>query len=85
MKHKVARFKPTVVLQHPHSTDTPNIWRMPWLSLARDVPTVRVWASGIAYYNDHGEPRAKLGKVLALTKSAGNDVRDIVVDARSYE
>lgn len=35
MHARVARFRPTVMLQHPHSTDTPNIWRMPWESLAR--------------------------------------------------
>jgi hypothetical protein len=84
MKRKVARFQPTVVLQHPHSTDTPNIWRLPWLTLAREVPSVRVWASGIAHYNWNGRPRAKLDRVLEQTKSAGTGVRDIVVDARAY-
>jgi hypothetical protein len=84
MKRKVARFKPTVVLQHPHSTDTPNIWRMPWLSLARDVPSARAWASGIAFYNNQGGVRAKLDKVLDLTRSSPAAVRDLVVDARSY-
>jgi len=83
LKRRVARFKPTVALQHPHSTDTPNIWRMPWLSLARDVPSARVWASGIAYYAGGGV-RATLDKVLELTKSANDDVVDIVIDARNY-
>jgi hypothetical protein len=84
MKRKVARFKPTLVLQHPHSTDTPNIWRMPWLSLAREFPSVRAWASGIAYYSWTGKVRAKLDRVLDQTKSADADVRDIVLDARAY-
>ena len=84
MRRKVARFRPTVVLQHPHSTDTPNIWRLPWLTLAREVPSVRVWASGIAHYNWNGRPRAKLDRVLEQTKSAAGQVRDIVIDARPY-
>jgi hypothetical protein len=85
MKRKVTRFGPTVVLQHPHSTDTPNIWRMPWLSLARSAPTVRAWASGIAHFNWDREPRATLESVLRLTKSAASEVRDIVIDASAYE
>ena len=85
MKRKVARLTPTVVLQHPHSTDTPNIWRMPWLSLAREVPSVRVWASGIAYYRWGSHPRAELDKVLDQTRSDPDDVRDIIVDAAAYE
>jgi hypothetical protein len=84
MKAKVSRFKPTVVLQHPHSTDTPSIWRMPWCSLARTYPSVRAWASGIAYFSGNGNARAPLDRVLDLTKSAPDDVRDIVVDARAY-
>ena len=84
MERKVARFRPTVVLQHPHSTDTPNIWRMPWLSLAREVPSIRVWASGIGYHRFGSKPRATLAKVLDRTKSAPEDVRDIVVSARAY-
>jgi hypothetical protein len=87
MRRKVTRFRPTVVLQHPHSTDTPKIWRVPWLKLAREVPSVRVWASGIAHYNQNdwnGPPRDKLDRVLEQTKSAGEQVRDIVIDARAY-
>jgi hypothetical protein len=84
MKRRVARFKPTVVLQHPHSTDTPNIWRMPWLSLARDAPSIKAWASGIAYYSWGGKVRSKLDRVLDMTKSDPTSVVDVVLDARAY-
>jgi len=83
MRAKVASFKPTFVLQHPHSTDTPNIWRMPWLSLARDVPSVHTWASGIAYYNNRGKRRAPLRRVQEQTRSE-HGVTDIVIDPKGY-
>jgi len=57
----VRHFKPTVVLQHPHSTDTPNIWRMPWACLARDYPSVRCYASGIGYYAWQGAATSPAG------------------------
>jgi hypothetical protein len=84
MRTRVVGFKPTIVLQHPHSTDTPNIWRLPWLSLAKAVPTIRTWASGIAYYSWGEGERADLSRVLDLTKSDGQQVVDVVLDATAY-
>lgn len=83
MRELAASFRPTIVLQHPHSTDTPNIWRMPWMSLARELPTVRAWASGVAYFSRNGAPRAPLARVLELTK-ADASVVDIVVRSNAY-
>jgi hypothetical protein len=84
MRTRVVGFKPTIVLQHPHSTDTPNIWRLPWLSLTKEVPTIRAWASGIAYYSWGEGERADLSRVLALTKSDDQQVVDLVLDADAY-
>jgi hypothetical protein len=81
MARATARFKPTVVLQHPHSTDSANIWRMPWACLARDYPSVRTYASGIAYFNWHGPARRPLRDVLAGTRSEAG-VADVVVKSR---
>lgn len=72
------RFKPTVVLQHPHSTDTPNIWRMPWACLAQDFPSVKMWASGICYHNPESDCRASLDDVLDGTRSAHPSVVEII-------
>lgn len=74
----VRRFKPTVVLQHPHSTDTPNIWRMPWACLGRDYPSVRCYASGIGYYAWQGRPRRSLRAVLEGTCSPAGVV-DVIM------
>lgn len=80
MRTLARAFEPTVVLQHPHNTDSPNIWRMPWLALARMLPSVKVWASGIAY-NRHGQRRrAPLDRVRELTRSS--PTLDIVVGRR---
>jgi hypothetical protein len=81
MANATAHFKPTIVLQHPHSTDTPNIWRMPWACLAREYPSVRAYASGIGYFRWNGTPRRPLGEVLAGTRSE-DGVVDIVVKTR---
>jgi hypothetical protein len=81
MAKATARFKPTIVLQHPHSTDTPNIWRMPWACLTREYPSVRTYASGIGYFRWSGKPRRQLREVLAGTRSE-DGVVDIVVKSR---
>jgi hypothetical protein len=77
MAAMVQQFRPSVVLQHPHSTDTPNIWRLPWSLIHREIPSVRVWASGIGYYNRHGSLRAPLTEVLQFTQG-GETCLDIV-------
>jgi hypothetical protein len=84
MRALVAKFRPTVVLQHPHSTDTPNIWRLPWLSLAKDTPSLHAWASGIAYYSWGDRERAELARVLDLTKSDATQVLDVVLRSSAY-
>lgn len=79
MRRVVERFKPTIILQHPHSTDTPNIWRQAWLALASKQTSVKAWASGIAYFARSGAPRKPLDRVLLLTKSEVG-VRDVIFD-----
>lgn len=68
---------PGIVIQHPHSTDTPNIWRNAWLGVRQQLPFARSYCSGIRYVNPLGKPRGTLQAVLESTKSA--DVRDIVI------
>jgi hypothetical protein len=86
MKHEVEDFKPTIVLQHPHSTDSQRIWRMPWLALAGEAQSVRAWASGIAYYRPGNAARCRspLDKVLSSTRSSPEDVKDIIFRSSNY-
>jgi hypothetical protein len=67
MRRLARDFKPTVVLQHPHLTDSPNIWRTAWAGLRKQLPTVEAWASGIAYRCSEGKPRGRLADVLEAT------------------
>ncbi len=76
---RAARFCPTVVLQHPHSTDSVKTWRNSWKRLRDELPSVRSWGAGIAHYREGaGRPvRDRLEDVLAAT--ASGDVQDIVL------
>jgi hypothetical protein len=68
MDERVGRFQPTVVLQLPHGTDTPNTWRAAWRTLVASYPSIRSWASAISYFRTgDGVPRAPLSDVLAGT------------------
>lgn len=69
------QFSPTIVVQHPHSTDSPNIWRTAWAGLRDDLPTVQCWASGIYYKR---KARGKFADVLRSTRSS-KGVLDVVV------
>jgi len=88
MRDLVARFDPTVVLQHPHSTDTPDIWRVAWSGLKQDAPSLVAWASGLSYFrvkDGSVRPcRAPLKAVQAATRSDNGTCFDLVVDASEY-
>lgn len=79
MRRLACRFRPTIVLQHPHSTDSPNIWRTAWSGLVRDLGGLKAWASGIAYFSWEGPPRGSLDKVLAATQG-GTPTVDFVTE-----
>jgi very-short-patch-repair endonuclease len=71
------QFNPDIILQHPHTTDTPNIWNAAWRRVEKELPNVRHYASGIKYYNKDGV-RGDLEKVLQRTKKG--DVLDFQFD-----
>ena len=85
MRDLARDFKPTVILHHPHSTDSPRIWRAAW-SGARDFlpesdPPRHVWASAIGYYyKDDEGPREALPLVQRLTRCCEEHVKDVVVE-----
>jgi hypothetical protein len=76
-KKMCSEFKPDIILQHPHTTDTPNIWNLAWRTVEKELPDVKHFASGIKYYNRYGV-RGDLSKVLAKTKKG--DVLDFTFD-----
>ena len=76
-------FGPTMILHHPHSTDSPRVWATPWKGARAFFPESddrrHIWASGIGYYNDEEEPRGALQAVQCATRCCGSHVVDIVV------
>lgn len=76
------RHQPTMVLQHPHSMDSPQLFSQEWKQLLKQVPSISGWASGIAYCSrDEGEaPLCSLAEVLQGARSA-RDVVDVIAAA----
>ena len=69
-------FKPTMIIQHPHETDSPRIWNLAWKAIEKELPEVKHYASGIKYYCDGYNCRGTLSKVLEKTKRG--DVEDFI-------
>lgn len=67
-RSKNKKFKPDIILQHPHTTDTPNSWRNSWNVIEKELPSVKHFASAIKYYNWGEECRRELDYVLERTK-----------------
>lgn len=76
-KDQCKKFKPEIILQHPHTTDTPNIWNLAWRTVEKELPYVRHFASGIKFYNENGV-RSDINKVLEKTKKG--DVTDFYTE-----
>ena len=59
MRELTRKFRPTMILHHPHSTDSPRIWSTAWSGAREFLPCNRgarhVWASGIAYDRTLGQ------------------------------
>jgi len=68
--------KPSTVLQHPHTTDTPNTWRNAWKQIEKLFPNIK-YIAAFRYYNPDGEIREELSRVRKETKK-GNTI-DIII------
>ena len=84
MRKRAKDFNPTIVLHHPHSTDSPNIWKTAWSGVRKlldNNPGGRLaWASGIAFFNgSRMTQRGTLDGVLDQTRSSERHVFDVKV------
>ena len=83
MRELARDFRPTIILHHPHSTDTPRIWATAWSGaqelLPREPGGHHIWASGIGYYTVDGKPRGRLRDVLRVTGCCEEHIVDICV------
>lgn len=80
MRRVAKQFDPTIVIQHPHQTDSPRIWQAAWSGVKKSLPSVEQGLSGIAYYPrpDCRETRRELRDVLKGTKF-GPRIENVVI------
>lgn len=81
VRDRLAEWRPAVVLQHPHSTDSHRTWLQGWNGLRTSSGGGLVMAAGgVCHSGDHGKPpREPLADVLRLT-SFGLPTLDFIVD-----
>ncbi len=86
MQALVKAFRPTVILQHPHETDTPNSWLTTWRHIENTLPSLRHWAGTIRYHNAHTSPRQPLERVIQFTQSSADPAatQNIVIDTTAF-
>ncbi|MCY4560068.1 MAG: hypothetical protein OXF79_27650 [Chloroflexi bacterium] len=80
MHTRARKFKPTVILHHPHTTYSPYIWRGAWGGTRKRIPSAEVGASGIAFCGN-SKP-AKCWQTLKATRADtafGDGISDIVI------
>jgi len=59
----VDNFKPTTILQHPHTTDSIKIWNISWNYLRSKFYNISYSGAG-KYYNPDGKQRSELYKIV---------------------
>ena len=83
MHTRARKFKPTVILHHPHTTYSPRIWAGAWGAIREALQTAEVCASGIAFCGNPGPVRRwKSWQTLDATRTAtawGNRISDVVI------
>jgi hypothetical protein len=60
-------FQPSVVIQHPHTADTPRIWRTAWSGLTQAMPSVKIYAGAGRWYNPNHPQRGGISETLRAT------------------
>lgn len=80
MVNLATKFKPEIVLQHPHTADTPGTWRNTWYNMKKILPSVKEFAGSGNYYYGGDEPRGTIEDCLGY--SASENVLNIVVSSR---
>lgn len=71
------KHSPSILLHHPHTTDTPRIWQTAIAGLKKNHPYVGSFYSAGTYYNGRKPVRDDLDKVLDATRTG--DTIDFVV------
>jgi hypothetical protein len=70
------KFKPNIILHHPHTTFSPKNWSVAWSGVMKEFPNLN-YASGIKHkITKEGDKLRPLNKVLEATKKG--DVVDFI-------
>jgi hypothetical protein len=73
--------KPTIVLHHPHRTDSTRTWSAAWNEFTKEAPYVELYASAGTYFWENGKKqRSPLPDVLNWTK-LGSTI-DFIIHSR---
>ena len=70
------QFKPNLIIQHPHTTDTYKIWNTEWKTVEKLYPFVTEYVSGIRHYNNGHKRRGTIQTVI--DKTILGNVRTII-------
>ncbi|MBP7862622.1 hypothetical protein KA183_13140 [bacterium] len=77
---KIAKaFKPTIVLQHPHTTVKAKTWAQQWAEIRRDLPSVKTYTSAGSYSSEDSGWKTKSSLESCLRHTKLGEVLDIVV------
>lgn len=61
------QYKPNLILQHPHNTDTYKIWNTEWKTVEKKYPFVTEYVSGIRHYHYGQKKRGTISSVIDKT------------------
>jgi len=70
------QYKPNIIIQHPHNTDTYKIWNTEWKTVEKLYPFVTEYVSGIRHYNYGHKRRGTIKSVI--DKTILGNVRTII-------
>ncbi len=70
------QFKPNLIIQHPHNTDTYKIWNTEWKTVEKLYPFVKEYVSGIRHYHYGHKRRGTIQTVI--DKTILGNVRTII-------
>ena len=74
---RTKKFNPTIVIQHPHTTDSSRIWSQGWSGIRQLFPNLKSYCSGLCYFRNYGKKRRPMKAVLKSTKT--DNITDIIL------
>ena len=80
-REKVAKYDPEIIIQHPHTADSPNVWRLGWAGLNEIINPQAIYCGTGKFYNNDDPVRGNLDETLQSTKRGS--VCDLIVSRKA--